>query len=55
MNTMDDVEEILDKNLEVKISYTSLCEKIMKNKMIIDYIFSLDETIRLFQDINNKY
>ena len=55
MNTMDDVEDILDKNCETKISYTSLCEKILKNKMIIDYIFSLDEKIRIFQDINNKY
>ena len=53
--TMEDVEEILDKNWETKISYTSLCEKILKNKMIIDYIFSIDETIRIFQDINNKY
>lgn len=55
MNTMEDVEDILDKNGDIKISYTSLCEKILKNKMIIDYIFSLDEKIRIFQDINNKY
>jgi hypothetical protein len=54
INTMDDIEDILDKNWDIKISYTSLCEKILKNKMIIDYIFGLDETIRLFQDINNK-
>ena len=51
MNTMDDVEEILDKNGDTKISYTSLCEKVLKNKMIIDYIFSLDEKIRIFQAI----
>ena len=55
MNTLDDVEEILDKNSEVKISYTSLCEKILKNKSLIECIFSVDEKIRLFQDINNKY
>jgi len=53
MNTMDDVEEILDKNGDTKISYTSLCEKVLKNKMLIDYIFSLDEKIRIFQEINN--
>ena len=55
INTIDEVEEILDKNSDVKINYTSLCEKILKNRMIIDYIFSLDEKIRIFQDINNKY
>ena len=55
INTIDEVEEILDKNSDVKINYTSLCEKVLKNKMIIDYIFSLDEKIRIFQDINNKY
>ena len=55
MNTLDDVEEILDKNSEIKISYTSLCEKILKNKSLIECIFSVDEKIRLFQDINNKY
>jgi len=55
MNTMDDVEDIIEKNGDTKISYTSLCEKVLKNKMIIDYIFSLDEKIRIFQDINNKY
>ena len=55
MNTIDDVEEILDKNSEIKISYTSLCEKVLKNKSLIEYIFSVDEKIRLFQDINNKY
>ena len=55
MNTIEDIEEILDKNLEIKISYTSLCEKILKNKSLIEYIFSIDEKIRLFQDINNKY
>ena len=55
MNTLDDIEEILDKNSEVKISYTSLCEKILKNKSLIECIFSVDEKIRLFQDINNKY
>ena len=53
INTIDEVEEILDKNSDVKINYTSLCEKVLKNKMIIDYIFSLDEKIRIFQDINN--
>ena len=55
MNTMDDVEDIIEKNGDTKISYTALCEKVLKNKMIIDYIFSLDEKIRIFQDINNKY
>lgn len=55
INTIDEVEEILDKNSDVKINYTSLCEKVLKNKMIIDYIFSLDETIRNFQEMNNKY
>ena len=55
INTIDEVEEILDKNSDVKINYTSLCEKVLKNKMLIDYIFSLDEKIRIFQDINNKY
>ena len=55
MNTIEDLEEILDKNSEIKISYTSLCEKILKNKSLIEYIFSIDEKIRLFQDINNKY
>ena len=55
INTIDEVEEILDKNSDVKINYTSLCEKVLKNKMIIDYIFSLDEKIRIFQDINNKH
>ena len=55
INTIDEVEEILDKNSDVKINYTSLCERVLKNKMIIDYIFSLDEKIRIFQDINNKY
>jgi len=54
MNTIEDVEEILDKNSDVKISYTALCEKILKNKSLIEYIFSVDEKIRLFQDINNK-
>ena len=54
MNTMEDVEEILDKNSDVKISYTSLCEKILKNRTLIEYIFSIDEKIRLFQEINNK-
>ena len=53
MNTMDDVEDIIEKNGDTKISYTALCEKVLKNKMIIDYIFSLDEKIRIFQDINN--
>ena len=53
INTIDEVEEILDKNSDVKINYTSLCEKVLKNKMIIDYIFSLDEKIRIFQEINN--
>ena len=55
MNTMDDVEDIIEKNGDTKTSYTALCEKVLKNKMIIDYIFSLDEKIRIFQDINNKY
>ena len=55
MNTIEDIEEILDKNGEIKISYTSLCEKVLKNKSLIEYIFSVDEKIRLFQDINNKY
>jgi hypothetical protein len=55
MNTMDDIEDIIEKNGDTKISYTALCEKVLKNKMIIDYIFSLDEKIRIFQDINNKY
>lgn len=55
MNTIEDIEEILDKNGEIKISYTSLCEKVLKNKNLIEYIFSVDEKIRLFQDINNKY
>ena len=55
MNTMDDVEDIIEKNGDTKINYTALCEKVLKNKMIIDYIFSLDEKIRIFQDINNKY
>ena len=55
MNTIEDIEEILDKNYEIKISYTSLCEKILKNKSLIECIFSIDEKIRLFQDINNKY
>ena len=55
MNTMDDVEDIIEKNGDTKISYTALCEKVLKNKMIIDYIFSLDEKIRIFQDINNTY
>ena len=55
LNTIEDVEEILDKNADVKISYTALCEKILKNKSLIEYIFSVDEKIRLFQDINNKY
>ena len=55
INTIDEVEEILDKNSDVKINYTSLCEKVLKNKMIIDYIFSLDEKIRIFQDININY
>ena len=55
INTIEDVEEILDKNSEVKISYTSICEKVLKNKSLIEYIFSVDEKIRLFQDINNKY
>jgi hypothetical protein len=55
MNTIDDVEDILDKNSELKISYTSLCEKVLKNKSLIEYIFSIDENIRIFQDINNKY
>ena len=54
-NTIEDIEDIFDKNWDTKISYTSLCEKILKNKMIIDYIFSLDETIRNFQEMNNKY
>lgn len=54
MNTIEDVEEILDKNSDVKISYTSLCEKILKNRTLIEYIFSIDEKIRLFQEINNK-
>ena len=54
MNTIEDIEDILDKNLDLKISYTSLCEKILKNKSLIEYIFSVDEKIRLFQDINNK-
>ena len=54
MNTIEDVEEILDKNSDIKISYTSLCEKILKNKCLIEYIFSIDEKIRLFQEINNK-
>ena len=55
MNTMDDIEEILDKNSDIKISYTALCEKILKNRTLIEYIFSIDEKIRLFQEINNKY
>ena len=55
MNTIEDIEEILDKNGEIKISYTSLCEKVLKNKNLIEYIFSVDEKIRFFQDINNKY
>ena len=54
MNTIEDVEEILDKNSDIKISYTSLCEKILKNRSLIEYIFSIDEKIRLFQEINNK-
>ena len=54
MNTIEDIEEILDKNYEIKISYTSLCEKILKNRVLIEYIFSIDEKIRLFQEINNK-
>ena len=54
MNTIEDIEDILDKNLDLKINYTSLCEKILKNKSLIEYIFSVDERIRLFQDINNK-
>ena len=36
MNTMDDVEDIIEKNGDTKISYTALCEKVLKNKMIID-------------------
>ena len=54
MNTIEEVEEILDKNSDIKISYTSLCEKILKNRSLIEYIFSIDEKIRLFQEINNK-
>ena len=54
MNTIEDIEDILDKNLDLKINYTSLCEKILKNKSLIECIFSVDEKIRLFQDINNK-
>ena len=54
MNTIEDVEEILDRNSDIKISYTSLCEKILKNRSLIEYIFSIDEKIRLFQEINNK-
>ena len=54
MNTIENIEEILDKNSDIKISYTSLCEKILKNRSFIEYIFSIDEKIRLFQEINNK-
>ena len=54
MNTIEDIEDILDKNSDIKISYTSLCEKILKNRVLIEYIFSIDEKIRLFQEINNK-
>ena len=54
MNTIEDIEDILDKNSDIKISYTCLCEKILKNRVLIEYIFSIDEKIRLFQEINNK-
>ena len=54
MNTIEDIEDIFDKNSDIKISYTSLCEKILKNRALIEYIFSIDEKIRLFQEINNK-
>lgn len=54
VNTIEDVEDIFDKNNEIKINYTSLCEKILKNKSLISFIFSIDERIKSFQYINSK-
>ena len=54
INTIEDIEEIFNKNLDVKINYTSLCEKILKNKKLIECIFSVDAKLRNIQEINNK-
>ena len=53
INTIEDVEEILDKNGDLKISFVNIYEKILKNKEIIDSIFSIDETANNYLNLLN--
>ena len=53
INTIEDVEEILDKNADIKVSFVNIYEKILKNKEIIDSIFSIDETANNYLNLLN--
>ena len=53
INTIEDVEEILDKNGDLKISFVNIYEKILKNKEIIDSIFSIDEAANNYLNLLN--
>jgi hypothetical protein len=53
INTIENVEDILDKNGDMKISFVNIYEKILKNKEIIDSIFSIDETANNYLNLLN--
>ena len=54
INTIEDCEEILDKNSDIKISYSLIYEKTLKNKHILNDLFNLDKTGNEYIDLINN-
>ena len=53
INTIEEVDEILEKNGDVKVPFATVYEKILKNKDIIESIFSVDQTANEYLNLIN--
>ena len=53
INTIEEVDEILEKNGDIKVPFATVYEKILKNKDIIESIFSVDQTANEYLNLIN--